>query len=69
MALLELLLLAPDLFLSWRLLIGALVVALLCWIVVVSFPDPYVRWVLCTAIIAPGVIVSFRWQVRSMKTP
>jgi hypothetical protein len=65
--LLELLVLAPEVFVSWRLLVGALVVGLLCWIVFVSVPDTYARWLLCTPIVVVGTVASFRWQMRSMK--
>jgi multisubunit Na+/H+ antiporter MnhG subunit len=64
--LLELLFLAPEVLVSWRLLVGALVVVLLCWIVFANVPDSYTRWLLCTPIVVVGIVASFRWQMRSM---
>jgi len=54
-----------ELFLSWRLYIGFAVTAAICWLIVALVPNPILQLVICICVGIAGLVVSWRWQVRS----
>ena len=52
-------------FLSWRLFLSLAITAGIIFLIFAITPDQTVRWVLCTPIALAGVIIGFRWQIKS----
>jgi hypothetical protein len=60
---------AAELLLSWRLYVGLAVTAGICWMIVSIVPGQGLRLAICIPIGIAGLIASWRWQVRADFAP
>ena len=54
-----------ELLLSWRLYVGLALTGLLCWLIVSIVSSQAAQLVICIPTGLIGVVLSFRWQIKS----
>jgi hypothetical protein len=64
-ALFELLFDLADLLLSWRISLGLMLTALVCWGLVSVLSNQNAQLSVCLPVALIGVFLSFRWQIRA----